>query len=59
MLNHSIESRLKQTHVNKSYSIPQKEPTFLMVETTAYFEAYRYVLEGLQTQEEDNLPFQR
>lgn len=30
-----------------------------MVETPAYFEAYRYVLEGLQEQEEDNLPFQR
>ncbi|KAF4079021.1 hypothetical protein AMELA_G00188300 [Ameiurus melas] len=33
--------------------------SFLMVETTAYFEAYRYVLEGLQEQEEDDLPFQR
>lgn len=30
-----------------------------MVESTAYFEAYRYVLEGLQDQEEDDLPFQR
>ncbi len=37
----------------------QKEQSFLMVETTAYFEAYRYVLEGLQEQMEDNLPFQR
>ncbi|KAG7494034.1 NFX1-type zinc finger-containing protein 1 [Solea senegalensis] len=32
---------------------------FLMVESTAYFEAYRYVLEGLQEQREDELPFQR
>lgn len=30
-----------------------------MVETTAYFEAYRYVLQGLQELEEDNLPFQK
>lgn len=30
-----------------------------MVESTAYFEAYRYVLEGLQDQEEEDLPFQR
>lgn len=30
-----------------------------MIETTAYFEAYRYVLEGLQEQNEDKLPFQR
>ncbi|KAB5584014.1 hypothetical protein PHYPO_G00102520 [Pangasianodon hypophthalmus] len=37
----------------------QASHSFLMVETTAYFEAYRYVLEGLQEQEEDDLPFQR
>lgn len=30
-----------------------------MVETSAYFEAYRYVLDGLQEQNEDKLPFQR
>lgn len=30
-----------------------------MIETTAYFEAYRYVLDGLQEQQEDELPFQR
>ncbi|KAL0977889.1 hypothetical protein UPYG_G00162790 [Umbra pygmaea] len=33
--------------------------SFLMVETTAYFEAYRYVLEGLQEIEEQHLPFSR
>ncbi|XP_017560739.2 NFX1-type zinc finger-containing protein 1 isoform X2 [Pygocentrus nattereri] len=38
--------------------IPASE-SFLMVETTAYFEAYRYVLEGLQEQVEEDLPFQR
>ncbi|XP_024125640.1 NFX1-type zinc finger-containing protein 1 isoform X2 [Oryzias melastigma] len=32
---------------------------FLMVETSAYFEAYRYVLEGLKEQEEEDIPFQR
>ncbi|CAL8339331.1 unnamed protein product [Lota lota] len=32
---------------------------FLMVETSAYFEAYRHVLEGLQEVEGDELPFQR
>ncbi|XP_070758638.1 NFX1-type zinc finger-containing protein 1 isoform X2 [Enoplosus armatus] len=37
----------------------EKSQLFLMIETTAYFEAYRYVLEGLQEQEEDSLPFQR
>ncbi|KAG7478317.1 hypothetical protein MATL_G00079120, partial [Megalops atlanticus] len=37
----------------------QVSHSFLMVETTAYFEAYRHVLEGLQEQEVDDLPFQR
>uniref|UniRef100_A0A3Q0SGU1 Zinc finger NFX1-type containing 1 n=1 Tax=Amphilophus citrinellus TaxID=61819 RepID=A0A3Q0SGU1_AMPCI len=46
------ESRFKLARI-------QKDQLFLMVETTAYFEAYRYVLEGLQEQEEDNLPFQK
>uniref|UniRef100_A0A7N6AWJ7 RZ-type domain-containing protein n=1 Tax=Anabas testudineus TaxID=64144 RepID=A0A7N6AWJ7_ANATE len=46
------ESRLKLARI-------QKDQLFLMVETTAYFEAYRYVLEGLQEQEEEDLPFQR
>ncbi|CAL8240199.1 unnamed protein product [Gadus morhua 'NCC'] len=32
---------------------------FLMVETSAYFEAYRHVLEGLQEVQGDELPFQR
>lgn len=46
------ESRIKLASI-------QKGQLFLMIETTAYFEAYRYVLEGLQEQEEDSLPFQR
>ncbi|XP_014191465.1 NFX1-type zinc finger-containing protein 1 [Haplochromis burtoni] len=46
------ESRLKLARI-------EKDRVFLMVETTAYFEAYRYVLEGLQEQSEDDLPFQR
>nr|XP_046239135.1 NFX1-type zinc finger-containing protein 1 [Scatophagus argus] len=46
------ESRLKLARI-------QKGQLFLMIETTAYFEAYRYVLEGLQEQDEDRLPFQR
>lgn len=32
---------------------------FLMVESPAYFEGYRHVLEGLQSLNEDKLPFQR
>ncbi|XP_044066857.1 NFX1-type zinc finger-containing protein 1-like isoform X2 [Siniperca chuatsi] len=46
------ESRFKLARI-------QKGQLFLMIETTAYFEAYRYVLEGLQEQEEDSMPFQR
>ncbi|NXK93324.1 ZNFX1 protein, partial [Formicarius rufipectus] len=33
--------------------------SFLMVETTAYFEAYRHVLEGLQEMQEEDVPFQK
>ncbi|XP_069740716.1 NFX1-type zinc finger-containing protein 1-like isoform X2 [Narcine bancroftii] len=32
---------------------------FLMVETTAYFEAYRHVLEGLQEMQGEDVPFQK
>ncbi|CAK6952727.1 NFX1-type zinc finger-containing protein 1 [Scomber scombrus] len=46
------ESRIKLAQFEKSQM-------FLMVETTAYFEAYRYVLDGLQEQQEADLPFQR
>ncbi|CAB3987453.1 NFX1-type zinc finger-containing 1-like [Paramuricea clavata] len=32
---------------------------FFMIESPAYFESYRHVLEGLQNFNKDNLPFQR
>ena len=35
-----------------------RKSVYQMVETTAYFEAYNPVLEGLQKTEDDNLPFQ-
>lgn len=50
-LSFSKDSRAELARIQASQS-------FLMVETTAYFEAYRYVLEGLQEQEEEDLPFQ-
>ncbi|NXU40378.1 ZNFX1 protein, partial [Drymodes brunneopygia] len=37
----------------------QPSDFFLMVETTAYFEAYRHVLEGLQKTREEDIPFQK
>ncbi|XP_067163733.1 NFX1-type zinc finger-containing protein 1 isoform X2 [Apteryx mantelli] len=37
----------------------QPSDSFLMVETTAYFEAYRHVLEGLQEIHEEDIPFQK
>uniref|UniRef100_A0A8D3C3X8 Zinc finger, NFX1-type containing 1 n=1 Tax=Scophthalmus maximus TaxID=52904 RepID=A0A8D3C3X8_SCOMX len=46
------ESRLKLADI-------QKDQVFLMIESTAFFEAYRYVLEGLQEQAVNSLPFQR
>ncbi|NXU72969.1 ZNFX1 protein, partial [Oreotrochilus melanogaster] len=37
----------------------QPSDSFLMVETAAYFEAYRHVLEGLQEIQEEDIPFQK
>ncbi|NWV22217.1 ZNFX1 protein, partial [Origma solitaria] len=37
----------------------QPSDSFLMVETTAYFEAYWHVLEGLQQMREEDIPFQK
>ncbi|NXU63101.1 ZNFX1 protein, partial [Horornis vulcanius] len=37
----------------------QPSDSFLMVETAAYFEAYRHVLEGLQKMSEEDIPFQK
>ncbi|XP_061486653.1 NFX1-type zinc finger-containing protein 1 isoform X2 [Rhineura floridana] len=37
----------------------QPSDSFLMVETTAYFEAYRHVLQGLQEMQEEDVPFQK
>ncbi|NWY73157.1 ZNFX1 protein, partial [Erithacus rubecula] len=37
----------------------QPSDSFLMVETTAYFEAYQHVLEGLQKMREEDIPFQK
>ncbi|KAG7455459.1 hypothetical protein MATL_G00256900 [Megalops atlanticus] len=46
------ENRMKLADVSPS-------DTFLMVETTAFFEAYRHVLEGLQEMRAEDLPMQR
>ncbi|XP_048877737.1 NFX1-type zinc finger-containing protein 1 [Brienomyrus brachyistius] len=51
-LSFSQDSRMVLAEVQVSAS-------FLMVETTAYFEAYRHVLEGLQEEDADHLPFHR
>ncbi|TRY97417.1 hypothetical protein DNTS_016604 [Danionella cerebrum] len=58
---------LRKGEVNLCFSLNSREQlasirpsdSFLMVETTAYFEAYRYVLEGLQELSQDEFPFQR
>ena len=36
-----------------------QQQQFFMIESPAYFESYRHVLEGLQNFNKDNLPFQR
>lgn len=56
-----FSSSCNRLKIRKSvdYFCSQKDQSFLMVETTAYFEAYQYVLQGLKELQEDNLPFQR
>ncbi|XP_043920598.1 NFX1-type zinc finger-containing protein 1-like [Protopterus annectens] len=51
-VNFTEESRLKLAEQGTDH-------TFLMVETTAYFEAYRHVLEGLKEMANGELPLQK
>ncbi|XP_015210459.1 NFX1-type zinc finger-containing protein 1-like isoform X2 [Lepisosteus oculatus] len=51
-LNFTEEGRLKLCDVSQS-------DTFLMIETTAFFEAYRHVLKGLQEMATEELPMQK
>ncbi|XP_075033777.1 NFX1-type zinc finger-containing protein 1 [Mixophyes fleayi] len=61
------EKELEQGEVQLQFSeqsrglLARTRPTdsFMMVETTAYFEAYRHVLEGLQEMNEQDVPFQK
>ncbi|XP_028303349.1 NFX1-type zinc finger-containing protein 1 isoform X2 [Gouania willdenowi] len=56
------EGRVQVTFTEESrakLATIQGKKKFLMIETTAYFEAYRYVLEGLQEQEDNDLPFEK
>ncbi|XP_043566132.1 NFX1-type zinc finger-containing protein 1 isoform X1 [Chiloscyllium plagiosum] len=48
-------------NVRSRHLLAEIEPSdcFLMVETTAYFEAYRHVLEGLQEIQGEDVPFQK
>ncbi|XP_078411503.1 NFX1-type zinc finger-containing protein 1 isoform X1 [Cetorhinus maximus] len=60
-------AELKEGIVHLSFNVRSRrllaevEPSdcFLMVETTAYFEAYRHVLEGLQEIQGEDVPFQK
>ncbi|XP_053250798.1 NFX1-type zinc finger-containing protein 1 [Podarcis raffonei] len=47
------------THSQALLAEVQPSDSFIMVETTAYFEAYRHVLQGLQELREEDVPFQR
>ncbi|XP_066288836.1 LOW QUALITY PROTEIN: NFX1-type zinc finger-containing protein 1-like [Branchiostoma lanceolatum] len=51
----SVEVRFEQNHEEVSAISPTE--TFIMVETSAYFEVYRHVLKGLQEVQQDTMPF--
>ncbi|KAK3095095.1 hypothetical protein FSP39_010254 [Pinctada imbricata] len=50
-----IETSISEVDV----SAFSRDTAFVMAETTAYFEAYKHVLAGLQNIDEKNLPFER
>ncbi|CAH1269018.1 ZNFX1 [Branchiostoma lanceolatum] len=50
-----VQIRFEQNHEDASAISPTDK--FIMVETSAYFEAYRHVLKGLQEVKEDTMPF--
>ncbi|XP_066288823.1 NFX1-type zinc finger-containing protein 1-like [Branchiostoma lanceolatum] len=50
-----VQIRFEQNHVDASAISPTDK--FIMVETSAYFEAYRHVLKGLQEVKGDTMPF--
>ncbi|XP_066288837.1 NFX1-type zinc finger-containing protein 1-like [Branchiostoma lanceolatum] len=50
-----VEVRFEQNLEDASDISPTD--TFIMVETSAYFEAYRHVLKGLQEVQQDTMPF--
>lgn len=49
---------LKFEASNRTIANIPKDTVFVMAETTAYFEAYRHVLQGLQNVNEGDLPFE-
>jgi hypothetical protein len=51
-----LKVKLFDDNVAESITVQQQ---FFMIESPAYFESYRHVLEGLQNFNKDNLPFQR
>lgn len=50
---------LKFEASNRIVSNIPKDTVFVMAETTAYFEAYRHVLQGLQNVHEGDMPFEK
>ncbi|CAH1269010.1 ZNFX1 [Branchiostoma lanceolatum] len=50
-----VQIRFEQDHEKASAISPTD--TFIMVETSAYFEAYRHVLKGLQEVQRNTMPF--
>ncbi|XP_077982992.1 NFX1-type zinc finger-containing protein 1-like [Glandiceps talaboti] len=52
------KTKLKFQNIEESLDEPPDQ-TFTMIESTAFFEAYRYVLEGLQELDDYSLPFRR
>ena len=54
-----LEKGMFEVIFSDNASIPSTSDRFVMAESSAYFEAYRHVLQGVKDITADNLPFQK
>jgi hypothetical protein len=54
-----LEIKFEDFNQDVALAVRNMEISYTMLETSAYFEAYRHILKGLQDTNDDNMPFKR
>ncbi|XP_064640121.1 NFX1-type zinc finger-containing protein 1-like [Lineus longissimus] len=54
-----LEIKFEDFNEDVAAAVRNMELSYTMLETSAYFEAYRHILKGLQDTNDDNMPFKR